>query len=62
LWRLSSPSQVLIAEKECFTAVRHSQLEMIKLLERRAKEEQSVKLERPIYERERSVLPAPPHY
>lgn len=44
---------MLTAEKECFTAIRHSQMEMTKLSERRVKEEQHVKLERPIYERTR---------
>ena len=43
--------QVLLAEKECFTAIRHSQLEMTKLISQRSKEEREVKLERPIYER-----------
>lgn len=39
-----------MAEKECFTAIRHSQMEMVKLSEKRTKEEQHVKLEKPIYE------------
>lgn len=44
-------SQVLLAEKECFGAVRQSQNEALQLMAQRRKEEQEVKLERPIFER-----------
>ena len=46
-----SLQQALQGEKECFAAIRHSQLEMAKLSEKRNREEQTIKIDRPIYDR-----------
>lgn len=46
-----SLQQALQGEKECFAAIRHSQLEMAKLSEKRSREEQTIKIERPIFDR-----------